>query len=112
MPPSIDDDAPLDPYQSQEAVNNRDGSTTVAITAEEAAFWAPYDRWESNSFNRELLANCLLKGWCKIHFLSSFQFSFVSLHFDYLHFDFIDTNPRQHYFRKKSIVKRIRSLVN
>ena len=37
MPPSIDDNAPLDPSQSREAVNNRDGSTTVAITAEQAA---------------------------------------------------------------------------
>ena len=37
MPPSIDDNAPLDPSQSQGAVDGRDGSTTVAITAEEAA---------------------------------------------------------------------------
>ena len=37
MPPSIDDNAPLDPSQSRGAVNNRDGLTTVAITAEEAA---------------------------------------------------------------------------
>ena len=37
MPPSIDDNAPLDPSQSRGTVDDRDGSTTVAITAEQAA---------------------------------------------------------------------------
>ena len=37
MPPSIDDNAPLDPSQSWGTVDGRDGSTTVAITAEQAA---------------------------------------------------------------------------
>ena len=35
MPPSIDDNAPLDPSQSLGALDNHDGSTTVVEEAAE-----------------------------------------------------------------------------
>ena len=63
IPPSIDDNAPLDPSQIRGAVDGRDGSTTVAITqAEEAAEHEHHTIGEIVFFQSLIVSQLFTKG--------------------------------------------------
>ena len=98
MPPSIDDNAPLGPSQSRGTVDSRDGSTTVAITAEEAAKIEHLTMGEIVFFQSLIVSQLFTEGMMEdpISLFIPILFCIVAFPllyrcistFDTLHFDF------------------------